>query len=412
MGPVRFDARPAGLVLADTAESANGRLFARRGGGLEYNRRWVGATPPARWVWNASTPGVLDIAIVGAGSQAINTAEVTTHGGERGIFVDKAVTVENRWQMSDAPIGGLTGSGSLLAWLRAEREVFTRRPRSDWPERVEIRGQVQPTVVSTDIGDRVDVSWRPPWAGADQTAQCVVTGVDHTAGGAGLADWTTSLWLVPMRPERRRLDTGTAGAEGASTPDRSLLGNVDVRARVSFNNLDEVGLFRVAVCKYGTTASWSWLLAVVDRKIYWSCRASTGTIYTIAAPGIGGLADQPMWLRGVWDATADTMSAYTSMDGTAWVLLGALAIPSSAVIMDSASPIEVGVGTLDGAQVFWGNGSVYEMEMRTTIDSAVPVLRFDPMDGSSLSDTVWTSSTSSAGETWTVASGSTPLVNW
>lgn len=409
--PARLDRRGVWALLEPLADGAHALIVPLRSGRLEWRRRQVGPPAAPRWTWAASAEGVTDLEIAGSGSEAISTAVVASEAGAEQAHTDTGIVPARRWSLSGVPL-----AEPVAVWTRAEREVFTRLPRGDWPERVVIRLASQPTALAIDPGDRADVAWQPPFAAAPLVAQCLVTEVAHEADGAGLANWQTTVGLVLARPERRALDA-LASTGGASTPDSAALspaGSLDVRARLNLATPDAVGTYFTVATKYGTASVLSWYLAVLNRQVYWYVQDQAGTGRFVLAPGLGHPAGRPFWIRGVADADADQLRVYMSDDGQpgSWVLLGSAAAVGLVSIRDTASPVEVGVATVSGVAQLPLVGYVFHVEIRNGIDDTAPVLaRFDPLDAASLTDPDWPAVGTVAGEVWTRrATGA--LINW
>lgn len=210
---------------------------------------------------------------------------------------------------------------------------------------------------------------------------------------------------------------GVAGSN-ASTPDASAIditGDIDIRARVQLNDWTPSGSPQNIVGK------WNQLVLGISNSSY-RFTVDTGgflrlvTSATGGSPTVSGVSTLPVpaddgtaiWVRATMDvdngAGGNTVTFYTSTDGTTWDQLGAQVVNAGTTsIFNSTSSLFIGSGGNDRILLA---GRVFSVQIYNGIDGTLAA-SFDPRDGTTGATSMVSSET---GETYTIGSAA-QLVN-
>lgn len=224
--------------------------------------------------------------------------------------------------------------------------------------------------------------------------------------GAGVTVVAVGDFTTLHHDQNYMLLTGAAGVY-ASTPDaaaNSITGDIDLRAKVAANDWTPATKDRALIAKWSASGQFSYKFSIVVTtgllNLSWSAdgTAVISKSSTVAPTVADGAT---LWVRATLDvdngAVGNTVTFYTSTDGTTWTQLGDPVVTAATTsIFDSTSPVEVGAD-LGGTDLYF-TGKIYDAQIYQGIAGTLKA-EFDPTNALP-SDTSFVSPT--AGETWTL----------
>lgn len=263
----------------------------------------------------------------------------------------------------------------------------------------EVRNGINGTIVAAFDATTVAVR-------GDQLPTTVADSYGNTFTVNG-SDWWWGTYTGTQRFTQALQLPGTAG-NYASTPDSaalSIVGDIDIRAKVALNNWATDAYF---VAKFDVAGRRSYLFrAHSSGKILFASSAD-GTATTVSAtstvvvPFTNGAVG---WVRVTFDvdngAIGNDVKFYTSTDGVTWVQLGATVTTAlTTSIFDSAALVTIGAGA-DAGTGAPAAGTVHYAEIRNGINGTV-VGVFNPGILRYPYDQTPTTLKSPTGETYTI----------
>ena len=159
-----------------------------------------------------------------------------------------------------------------------------------------------------------------------------------------------------------------------------ILGNIDIRIRVSLDNWNTPSTTQRLIGKYGAEGNRSFLLNYTNTSTLQLIWYSTAITQHIAASTVPvSVADgSPKWLRATVrvnnGAGGTNVDFYTSDNGTSWTALGTtVTIAAITGFYGSTAPIEIGDISATSSPM---SGKIHNVEVSNGING-VPVLKID-----------------------------------
>ena len=347
---------------------------------------------PMRTIWAKSNTGASQIVALDVAATT-QTITVTTSWQRFGYIATGSLT---RFDIGTRGDGGTSKSIDILVWHPSMSEM---QGRAD---------QRPPEYIPNDTG-----LYAAPFTGAN------VSGVQYFSTMNGCA-WDPSTFVTvdatgsPINTSNSKLASLDGSSAGfVSTPDAAAnrLSVLDITAKINMQDWSPATATNV-ISKDGNAGNRGWSLQVFTSgalRFTWSTDG-TAVLTNTASANLSALPNNTdLWVHGTLDPTpaGDATNAkgnyWYSYDGTNWTRLGTADVTTAGSAALFATTANVAVGARYGVGTGSGllNGNAYRAWATTAIGGSTKALDFNANDFSSGSTFV----SSTAGETWTLASG-------
>lgn len=355
---------------------------------------------------NASAPG---ITLTLLDALTVDPASGFTFGGVGSTLVDGGFSVSTgTFVTGSAGTLNLTGAwtltGSGNAWNMSATMTITSMPSV-----IKLTNATSSTKTFIGAGKTYNNIWLSgAGSGAytftgsntfnDFRVDTLPKNIQFTAG----TTTTIASWTGPAYSAAATKFAQLPAVSGSyfSTPDSaaaSVTGDIDLRAYIQ-GNLRPTAIAGL-VSKQASAAARSYRLTLDTNGtlvLYWSEDGSTSLSKTSTAAVAN--VTTALWVRATLDvdngASGNTVTFYTSTDGTSWTPLGSAVVTAGVTsIYDGTQAVEVGASFI-GTQQLW-DGYVYRAQVYNGIAGSL-VVDFNPNTWNS--GNTWTSAT---GEVWT-----------